>query len=149
MPCDTLLAVADVLPPPQAAPPLQDWNRDLSALGSFVTFCRHRGWPVQDLVAGLDRRREKADNTRVLTFLELERLWSRESVGLPDRLRPVAAAADRWPPARPALPGRSAPDPFTDAGGRGPLPGDGPRSALLPVLPEFAGVQLLIAGNHP
>jgi integrase len=75
------------------------WNRHLSALGSFVAFCRRRGWPVQDLVAGLDRRREKADNTRVLSFLELERLWSRESVGLRERclwrlLYETAARAD-------------------------------------------------------
>jgi hypothetical protein len=28
-------------------------------VGSFVAFCRRRGWPVQDLIAGLDRRREK------------------------------------------------------------------------------------------
>ena len=61
------------------------WNRHLSALGSFVAFCRRRGWPVPDLVAGLDRRREKADNTHVLSYLELERLWSRESVGLRER----------------------------------------------------------------
>jgi integrase len=61
------------------------WNRHTSALGSFVAFCRRRGWPVQDLVAGLDRRREKADNSRVLSFLELDRLWSRESVGLRER----------------------------------------------------------------
>jgi integrase len=75
------------------------WNRHLSALGSFVALCRRRGWPVQDLVAGLDRRREKADNTRVLSFLELERLWSRESVGLRERclwrlLYETAARAD-------------------------------------------------------
>jgi integrase len=75
------------------------WNRHLSALGSFVAFCRRRGWPVQDLVAGLDRRQEKADNTGVLSFLELERLWSRESVGLRERclwrlLYEAAARAD-------------------------------------------------------
>jgi integrase len=75
------------------------WNRHLSALGSFVAFCRRRGWPVGDLVAGLDRRREKADNTRILSFLELDRLWSRESVGLRERcmwrlLYETAARAD-------------------------------------------------------
>ncbi len=61
------------------------WNRHLSTLGSFVAFCRRRGWPVGDLVAGPDRRREKADNTRALSLLELDRLWSRESVGLRER----------------------------------------------------------------
>ncbi len=75
------------------------WNRHLSALGSFVAFCRRRGWPVGDLVASLDRRREKADNTRILSFLELDRLWSRESVGLRERcmwrlLYETAARAD-------------------------------------------------------
>jgi len=75
------------------------WNRHLSALGSFIAFCRRRSWPVQDLVAGLDRRREKADNTGVLSFLELERLWSRESVALRERclwrlLYETAARAD-------------------------------------------------------
>ncbi len=158
IPCDTLLAVADVLPIPQPAPMLQEavdaflaqpdlaptsrrsyaqttglllrvfgseqlladlvsaavavrvehawgqrgpltWNRHLSTLGSFVAFCRRRGWPVGDLVAGLDRRREKADNTRALSFLELDRLWSRESVGLCERcmwrlLYETAARAD-------------------------------------------------------
>jgi integrase len=75
------------------------WNRHLSALGSFVAFCRRRGWPVQDLVAGLDRGREKAGNTRVLSLPELERLWSRETVGLRERclwrlLYETAARAD-------------------------------------------------------
>jgi integrase len=144
IPCDTIVAVADVLPMPHPSPSLQEavdaflaqpdlaptsrrsyaqttgrllrafgsaqllgelvpaavasaveetlagssprtWNRHLAALGSFVAFCRRRVWPVQDLVAGLDRWREKADNSRVLTFLELDRLWSRESVGLRER----------------------------------------------------------------
>ena len=67
----------------QASP--RTWNRHLSALGSYVAFCRRRGWPVQDLVAGIDRWREKADNSRVLSFLELDRLWSRENVGLRER----------------------------------------------------------------
>ncbi len=76
------------------------WNRHLSALGSFVAFCRRRGWPVRDLVTGLDRRREKTDNSRVLSFLELERLWSRESIGLRERclwrlLYETAARADQ------------------------------------------------------
>jgi hypothetical protein len=74
------------------------WNRHLSALGSIVAFCRCRGWPVQDQVAGLDRQREKADNSRVLSFLELDRLWSRESVGL--RERACGASSTRPPPAR-------------------------------------------------
>src|SRR5258707_10987826 len=61
------------------------WNRHLSALGSLVAFCRRHRWPVQDLLSGLDRWREKADRTRVLSYLELERLWSRESVGLREK----------------------------------------------------------------
>jgi integrase len=75
------------------------WNRHLSALGSLVAFCRRRGWPVQDLVTGLDRRRQRVDNSRVLSFLDLDRLWSRESVGLRERclwrlLYETAARAD-------------------------------------------------------
>ena len=58
------------------------WNRQLSALGSFVAFGRRPRWPVLDLVAGLDRRLKEADNSRELTLLELEPLWSRECVGL-------------------------------------------------------------------
>jgi integrase len=85
--------LADLVPAAVAVTVLQSWgqrsprtwNRHLSTLGSLVAFCGRRGWSVQDLVAGLDRRREKGDNTRVLSFLELERLWSRESVGLRER----------------------------------------------------------------
>lgn len=61
------------------------WNRHLAALGSFAEFCRRRGWLVVDLVAGLERRPEKADQTRVASVLELERLWSRDDVTLRER----------------------------------------------------------------
>src|SRR5437899_1270409 len=61
------------------------WNRHLAALGSFAEFCRRRGWLVEDLIAGLERRPEKADQTRVASALELERLWSRDDVALRER----------------------------------------------------------------
>jgi integrase len=61
------------------------WNRHLSTLGSFAAFCRRRGWSLPDLVQDLDRRREKADRTGTLSYPELERLWSRESVGLREK----------------------------------------------------------------
>lgn len=61
------------------------WNRHLAALRSFFRYCQRRGWPIADLAAGLDRRREKADGTRVISYPELERPWSRESVGLREK----------------------------------------------------------------
>jgi integrase len=40
---------------------------------------------LPDLVQDLDRRREKTDRTGTLSYPELERLWSRESVGLREK----------------------------------------------------------------
>jgi integrase len=61
------------------------WNRHLAALHSFFGYCRRSGWVLEDPAAGLDRRREKADRTRVLAYAELERLWGRERVGLREK----------------------------------------------------------------
>lgn len=43
-----------------------------------MDFCRL----VEDLIAGLERRPEKAGQTRVASALELERLWGRDDVAL-------------------------------------------------------------------
>jgi len=61
------------------------WNRHLAALRSFVRYCQRRGWPLVDLAVGLERRREKTDRTRVITYPELERLWSRDSISLREK----------------------------------------------------------------
>jgi integrase len=61
------------------------WNRHLAALRSFVDYCQRRGWLAEDPTAGLERRSERADQTRVMSFLELERIWSRDSMGLREK----------------------------------------------------------------
>jgi integrase len=61
------------------------WNRHLAALRSFVGYCQLRGWLVDDPTLGLERRPEKADLTRVLSFPELERIWSRDGVELREK----------------------------------------------------------------
>ncbi len=61
------------------------WNRHVAAVRSFASYCQRQGWLVEDITADLQRRPEKADRTRVISFLELERLWSRESVGLREK----------------------------------------------------------------
>jgi integrase len=61
------------------------WNRHLATVRSFIVFCRRHGWLAENLVGGLDRRREPADRTKAIPRAELERLWRREDASVRER----------------------------------------------------------------
>jgi integrase len=50
-----------------------------------VAFCRRRGWLAADVVVGVDRRREPADRTRAIPYVQLERLWRRSDVAVREK----------------------------------------------------------------
>ena len=61
------------------------WNRHVTTVRSFIAFCRRHGWLAENLVGGLDRRREPADRTKAIPRAELERLWRREDASVRER----------------------------------------------------------------
>jgi integrase len=56
------------------------WNRNLATLKSFCAYCRRQGWMVTDPTEAIERRRVAVDETRALSYKELESLWSRRDV---------------------------------------------------------------------
>lgn len=60
------------------------WNRHLATTRSLVAFARRRGW-IDELVVGVERRRELADRTRAIDYGQLERLWLREDVAVREK----------------------------------------------------------------
>lgn len=62
------------------------WNRHLATLRSFERYCTRRGWlEPATATAMLERRRENADRTRAIPYLELERLFSRPGLAVRER----------------------------------------------------------------
>ena len=53
------------------------WNRNLATLKSFCAYCRRQGWMVTDPTESIERRRVAVDETRALSYAEIEALWSR------------------------------------------------------------------------
>ncbi len=64
------------------------WNRHLDALRSAQRYWQAREWmsDVIDLTAALRRRKRAADRSRALTRAEVERLLTREDIGIRERL---------------------------------------------------------------
>lgn len=60
------------------------WNRHLATTRSLFAFARRRGW-VDGLAVGVERRREPADRTRAIEYVQLERLWLREDVAVREK----------------------------------------------------------------
>jgi integrase len=61
------------------------WNRHLATLRSFSAFCVCRGWVGEPFAETLERRREPADRTRAIPYVELERLWRRDDVAVREK----------------------------------------------------------------
>jgi integrase len=61
------------------------WNRHVATTRSFVAFCRRRGWLPGDLATLAERRREPADRTRAIPYVQIERLWRREDVAVREK----------------------------------------------------------------
>jgi integrase/recombinase XerC/integrase/recombinase XerD len=63
------------------------WNRNLDALRSAQRYWQDQRWmTVIDLTGALRRRKRAADRSRALTRAEIERLLTREDVGIRERV---------------------------------------------------------------
>lgn len=56
------------------------WNRNLATLKSFCAYCRRQGWMAADPTEPIERRRVVVDETRALSYEELESLWRRRDI---------------------------------------------------------------------
>ena len=61
------------------------WNRHVATLRSFSAFCARQGWVGEPFADVLARRREPADRTRAIPFVQLERLWRRDDVAVREK----------------------------------------------------------------
>ena len=63
------------------------WNTRKIAVGSFLSFCRSRGWIDHDPMSLIDRRRPSRDRTsKVIPASTLETLWTRRDVHLREKV---------------------------------------------------------------
>jgi len=60
------------------------WNRHLAAVRSFRSWAAGR-WPVVDLAAHLERRKENPDRTKVIDRHRIEALWERRDIPLREK----------------------------------------------------------------
>ena len=61
------------------------WNTRITAVHSFVSYCRRNGWLQHDPMALVDRRRQPRDQTRAIPYRDLEGLWSRRDISLREK----------------------------------------------------------------
>ena len=62
------------------------WNARLTALQSFVRYCRRNGWLAgSNPLAAIDRKRVPRDQTKAIPYDDLHALWTRPAVGLREK----------------------------------------------------------------
>ena len=61
------------------------WNTRITAVKSFISYCRRNGWVQHDPMALVDRRRQSRDQTRAIAYQDLETLWSRRNINLREK----------------------------------------------------------------
>ena len=61
------------------------WNTRITAVHSFISYCRRNGWLQHDPMALVDRRRQPRDQTRAIPYEDLEKLWSRRDISLREK----------------------------------------------------------------
>ena len=61
------------------------WNRHVATLRSFAGFCQRRCWLEAALADGLERRREPADRTKAIPYVQLDRLWRRDDIAVREK----------------------------------------------------------------
>jgi site-specific recombinase XerD len=61
------------------------WNRHVATMRSFSACCARQGWVAEPFADVLARRREPADRTRAIPFVQLERLWRLDDVAVREK----------------------------------------------------------------
>jgi len=61
------------------------WNRHVATTRSFVAFCGRCGWLPSGLEVRVERRRESADRTRAIAYVQIDRLWRRGDVAIREK----------------------------------------------------------------
>ena len=62
------------------------WNTRVTALQSFVRYCRRNDWLCdRNPMAAIDRRRVPRDQTKAIPYDDLHALWTRPDVGLREK----------------------------------------------------------------
>ena len=61
------------------------WNTRITAVKSFLSYCRRNGWLDHDPMALVDRRRQPRDQTKAIPYQDLKRLWSRRDISLREK----------------------------------------------------------------
>ena len=61
------------------------WNTRITALQSFVSYCQRNKWIDHDPMSLVVRRREPRDQTKSISYQDLEKLWSRRDINLREK----------------------------------------------------------------
>ena len=61
------------------------WNTRITAVKSFISYCRRNGWLQHDPMSLVVRRREPRDQTKAIPYRDLEALWSRREISLREK----------------------------------------------------------------
>ncbi|MCP4303887.1 MAG: tyrosine-type recombinase/integrase [bacterium] len=61
------------------------WNARITALQSFIRYCRRNQWLRKDPMAAIDRKRVPRDQTKAIAYDDLDKLWSRPDIGLREK----------------------------------------------------------------
>ena len=61
------------------------WNTRITAVKSFVSYCRRNRWLDHDPMTLVDRRRQPRDQPKAIPYQDLETLWSRRNINLREK----------------------------------------------------------------
>ncbi len=61
------------------------WNTRFTAVRSFVSYCQRNVWLQADPMVLIDRRRAPRDQTKAISYQDLEALWSRRDIHLREK----------------------------------------------------------------
>lgn len=61
------------------------WNARVTALQSFVRYCRRNQWLRKNPMEPIERKRIPRDQTKAIAYDDLERLWSRPDIGVREK----------------------------------------------------------------
>ncbi len=62
------------------------WNSRLGIIGTLFTYCRRQNWTDLDPAETIERRRPPEDNTKAISYDELDALWNKPDIDLREKL---------------------------------------------------------------